>query len=515
MADRRIIPAKRQPVRGLIVALSPGMMGLPDGRKQNWRNHFRRGLTAMTARAAGWVMGAIVVALSLTPGAAAGPIALHPENPHYLLFRGKPAFLITSGEHYGAVLNLDFDDIPYLDELQARGFNLTRLFSGVYREVPGSFRIRDNTLAPAPGRYLAPWARSRTPGAADGGAKFDLEAWDEAYFHRLKDVCAQAGRRGVVVELVLFCPFYEEAMWEVDPLNARNNVNGVGAVARTEVYTLKHPGLVARQEAFVQKVVGELRGVDNLYYEICNEPYFGGVTLDWQARIASAIQAAEPAPDAKHLIAQNIANGAARVGRPNPAVSIFNFHYANPPEAVALNAGLGRVVADDETGFKGTGDRPYRTEAWLFLLAGGGIFSNLDYSFTAEHEDGTARVTDPTPGGGGPALRKQLSVLRSFLSGFDFIHMAPDVSLIKGGLPAGAAAGVLAKAGREYAVYLSSGPRADLVLELPKGRYRAEWVDPLTGSVTKTGDLDHPGGRATLASPEYAEDVALRILARP
>ena len=31
---------------------------------------------------------------------AAEPITLHPENPHYFLFRGKPAVLITSGEHY-------------------------------------------------------------------------------------------------------------------------------------------------------------------------------------------------------------------------------------------------------------------------------------------------------------------------------------------------------------------------------------------------------------------------------
>ncbi len=49
---------------------------------------------------------------------AVRPLALHPQNPHYLLFRGKPAVLITSGEHYGAVLNRDFDYRRYLDELQ-------------------------------------------------------------------------------------------------------------------------------------------------------------------------------------------------------------------------------------------------------------------------------------------------------------------------------------------------------------------------------------------------------------
>ncbi|MBI2949459.1 MAG: hypothetical protein HYY23_17615, partial [Verrucomicrobia bacterium] len=74
---------------------------------------------------------------------------MHPENPRYFLFRGRPAILITSGEHYGAVMNLDFDHVRYLDELKAHGFNLTRVFSGTYREVAGSFNITGNTLAPA------------------------------------------------------------------------------------------------------------------------------------------------------------------------------------------------------------------------------------------------------------------------------------------------------------------------------------------------------------------------------
>src|SRR5262245_30663305 len=90
----------------------------------------------------------------------AKPLTLHPDNPHYFLFRGKPAFLLTSGEHYGAVLNKDFNYVIYLDELRARGFNLTRTFSGTYREIPGSFKIVENTLAPNPESYVCPWARS-------------------------------------------------------------------------------------------------------------------------------------------------------------------------------------------------------------------------------------------------------------------------------------------------------------------------------------------------------------------
>jgi len=33
------------------------------------------------------------------------PIRLHPENPHYFLYRGKAVALVTSAAHYGAWFN--------------------------------------------------------------------------------------------------------------------------------------------------------------------------------------------------------------------------------------------------------------------------------------------------------------------------------------------------------------------------------------------------------------------------
>ena len=62
------------------------------------------------------------------------PLSINPQNPHYFIFRGKPAILIGSTEHYGAVMNLDFDYITYLNELAASGLNVTRTFSGAYVE---------------------------------------------------------------------------------------------------------------------------------------------------------------------------------------------------------------------------------------------------------------------------------------------------------------------------------------------------------------------------------------------
>lgn len=257
------------------------------------------------------------------------PISLHPNNSHYFLFRNKPTILIASAEHYGSVLNLDFNYVRYLDELQSKGFNLTRVFSGAYVEDQEAFHIANNTLAPAPNRFICPWARSSTPGYAGGSNKFDLTQWDEAYFRRLKDLCSKASDRGIVVELVLFCPYYDDEKWKLSPLKASNNVNGIGDVPRTEALTMKHPALVSAQKAMVRKIVNELKEFDNFYYEVCNEPYFGGVTLEWQNEIISTIVEAEAPFSSKHLIAQNISNGSAKIENPNPAVSIFNFHYAS------------------------------------------------------------------------------------------------------------------------------------------------------------------------------------------
>ena len=476
-------------------------------------------------RRMGWMIGFALIAGALWAGE---PIGLHPDNPRYFLFRGKPTVLITSGEHYGSVLNLDFDYIPYLDELQAKGLNLTRLFAGTYREIPGSFGIRDNTLAPLTGRYLAPWARSETPGYFDGGNKFDLTKWDDGFFKRLKDFLDQAAKRGVVVELSLFCPNYDEKLWKASPMFTGNNVNGIGDLPLKDPYTLKDKALTDVQDAVVRKIVGELKDCDNLYYELFNEPYFGGVTLEFQAHVAATIADTEKDFAHKHLLAQNIANSdmkaLTKIAQPNPAVSIFNFHYCKPPDVVGLNYALNKPIAFDETGFRGSNDRAYRTEAWDFMIAGGSVFDNLDYSFSAKSPNGSAEIS--APGGGGAVLREQLKLLKTFIEGFNFLKMAPDAAVIKGGLPAGSKGRALSETGKQYAVFIHEPPvdkkpaekkepvSFELALELPAGNYSVEWLNTLSGKIEKNEAFKHEGGEKKLASPLYSEEIALRIVAK-
>ena len=332
-------------------------------------------------------------------GAVAGDaLALHPRNPRYLVYRGQPTVLVGSGEHYGAVLNPDLDYRAYLATLAADGLNLTRVFVGSYVERSGDFGITRNTLAPAPGRALVPWARSAEPGYALGGNKFDLDRWDPAYFERLHGFVAAARDAGVVVEVTLFSSHYGGG-WEQSPLHVSNNVNGVGDVPKERANTLDNGVLRVRQEALVRKIVSELKDANNVYFEIQNEPWADhpvpvdilhryiepeemkaegmfwqnqveladAASLEWQAWVASVVADQERKQGSLHLVAQNYANFRYPLKDVDPAISIVNFHYAWP-ESATLNLALERALGFDESGFAGREDATYRRQAWEFLL---------------------------------------------------------------------------------------------------------------------------------------------------
>ncbi|MCA9135630.1 MAG: hypothetical protein KDB00_02695 [Planctomycetales bacterium] len=452
-----------------------------------------------------------------------GFLRLHPDNPRYLQWRDATTLLVTSGEHYGALLNLDFDYIRYFDELQRHGLNHTRIFSGVYREDPSAFNITENTLAPDESRYISPWMRSDEI-AKNGTAKFDLGRWNPAYFQRLADLLKQAEQRGIVVEFTLFCPMYNDKMWEISPMNAINNTQGIGRCGREQVYNLSQHDLTDVQIAVTKKIVEELRNAGNLYYEVCNEPYFGGVTMDWQTKIINTIVDTEKDFPRKHLISLNIANGRKEVNSPHPAVSIFNFHYCVPPDTVAINAGLNKVIGENETGFRGSADVLYRTEGWDFMLAGGGLYNNLDYSFSCRHPDGSLGQYK-SPGGGSVQLREQLGVMKKFLDGFDLISMRPDTSVIRSTSPK-LTHGVLANPGHEYALYfhtpISNKPKdlqkelrargvAEIEVNLPAASYRFKWIDPVGGETLLETTIGHSGGELQISTPAFENDIALEV----
>lgn len=455
---------------------------------------------------------AILFLISTAAIASADTFCRHPENPHYFLFGGKPTILITSAEHYGAVINLDFDYVKFLDTLAADHLNHARLFVGPYREKPGAFGIQGNTLAPKPDRYICAWQRSDTPGSYDNLNKFDLSKWNDAFFERLKDYCREAGKRGIVIEINLFCPYYcWDKMWDLSPLNIRNNINGVGDVNCTDVYKMSNTDIVEQHVRFTRKVIAELNGFDNIYYEICNEPWVHDVEMAWQEHIVDTIVDAEKSSPNKHLISLNVSNGWLTLVAPHKAVSIFNFHYANPPTAVSANYHLNKPIGFNETGFSGQANSTYRTQAWQFIFAGGALFNNLDYSFAVGHEDGSFKYDTKTPGGGNAEFRRQLRHLARFINDFDFIHARPDNSVIRGVHTLAGSAYCLAVPDKSYAIYASGTGEMFLYLDLPPGDYSVTWVDPKTGELKQSAKITHDRGLIKLVAPDFKEDIALRL----
>jgi hypothetical protein len=205
------------------------------------------------------------------------------------------------------------------------------------------------------------------------------------------------------------------------------------------------------------------------------------------------------------------------VKEPRKNVSIYNFHYARPPVTVAMNYHLGSPIGDNETGFAGIEDDIYRVEAWSFMMAGGALFNHLDYSFTADNEDGTFIVTKGQPGGGSKTLRNQLQILAGFMQSLNFINMKPvsngNVRLTD---QENTSINGLVEDDKVMALYLA---RKDTIstgsligINLSEGSYSLNWIDTRIPGETTSSLNNHPGGWTTIESPAFIKDVAVKVI---
>ena len=492
--------------------------------------------------------------------------SIHPDNPRCFQYQEQPFKILTSAEHYGAVLNGDFDYDIYLQEMRRTGQNATRVFT-FYREkatsIPGPGDM--NTLVPRPEASVMPWERVSGHGlAADGLKKFDLNRWNPAYFDRLRDYVRKCAESGVICEIVLFCNPYNQEKYDLFPCSKLSNVNGVGEDLDDprSFMTLDAPSIVDFQERFVRKMVEELNGFDNVYYEICNEPHISGGSLEenekkvivWQSHIARVIRQAEENMPKRHLIAVNShfrfdlsesSDGTVRRHDDlsyfqNPDFDIINYHYISAKKVVQglqfarvsqARAGLtwgflrqrdqfGKPIVFDETYSGIVHGRPEvypinRAEAWEMILSGGAGYNNLDWSFTQSDETGSGK--EPIGDGrrlNGRQLREWINILRKLLEQYDLAALVPAVGVLPESVPGYGYAALTDGQGR-YIIYFSDerlyrseacNPRAlSVALTLPAGSYKARTLDPKTGAVE---DLPEA---MNLEIPEFAEDVAILI----
>ena len=521
---------------------------------------------------------AIATAQSGKGKAMRDTLTLHPHNPRCLLYRDKPIALITATEHYGAVLNGDYDYVTYLDELARHGLNLSRTFT-FYREREGSIGSLGyaNTLAPRPEREVLPWKRTGPGKAPDGRLKFDLTQWDADYFARFRDFLAEAARRDIIVEVVLFCnPYNTNERWPWFPCHKDANVNGVGG-GITECWQFmeaRDPTVFEFQKAFVRKIVQELNDFGNIYFEICNEPSTRGRGGDdsrrmaeWQLALCGVIRETEQALPKKHLIAVNAHDQVAAYtedGRQyietgdafyfdDPRVDIINYHYISrrqPGRGTAVHyptepregwvgriwafmksrRSFGKSIVFDENwagvvrGTPTNWDRN-RMEAWETILAGGAGFDHLDWSFTPEDETGSGKA--PIGDGrhlDGRALRKQLGALATLWRECGPADMAPNDDLVVSvpphclGFASSRADGklhvVYVADARAYDAGFGDALQGEVVVRLAKGSYRLRVLSPVTGEWKDGGRAAVKGEHTRIPLAEFRQDCALVLRAR-
>ena len=455
------------------------------------------------------------------------PLQLNSINQHYLEYRHKPLILVTSAEHYGALINLDFDYTSYLNAISQDGMNNTRIFSGTYVERPGdiAWMKSRNTLAPGPGKLIAPWPRSNVNGYAGGGNKFDLDHWDENYFIRLKDILSVAGSKSVMVELTLFGNQYKDSIWMNSPLYPDNNIQGdcpSGPNSFLLFETLKNKTLVLRQEAFVKKIVTELNAFDNVYYEICNEPHNDIIDTvavnEWHVHMMQLIEATEAPLPKKHLIASN------EVIINNPGISIVNYHYVRIPNMPGFDSlySLNKVLSMDETvgSLIHSTINDVRLEAWDYIFKGGCIYNNLSWEYTTAVPKGTDSAK---------IIRVQLHHLLKFMSGINYLKMSPDKFAVIN-KPANAVVRTLSESGKQYAIYLHHSIQKGskfivgyeaiikrfkdtLTLQIPAGTYDLQFVNPSRGNfIGAKKTFTHTGGAKTFVTPYFITDIAILLV---
>jgi hypothetical protein len=459
--------------------------------------------------------------------------------------------LIAATEHYGSVVNRNFDFARYLEAAAEKNQTVTRTFL-LFRELQSARNPCSPLKAESPD-FIAPWLRTGPGKALDGEPIYDLDQWNPEYFDRLNTFLSTASKFGIVVELTVFSNSYADNIWALHPLRAENNKQKVGNVSWQEYTSLRDQALLTRQMAYARKIIEVTCGYDNVYYEICNEPG-GGVQghvtpaeVDaWQQEVASILREELSKRSRHHLIVgQGAFTYAPQFGQSfdesfegsmldavnvhplpnltyrNRTYQLGNFMskelqleefrdfflattYSQKP-CISDEDNCASIYRDD------AGWTIHRKRAWMAVLCGA-HYDYIDFSITVGSETGTDESRKK--------IRTWMKHLSEFIHSFDFIHARPTPGWIES-KPKPLVVATVALAGSDYVVYLADGrqetdPSAGEPVSgpvsamLPQGNFRASLYSPVTGMYSPV--LRVQGGqRLTIELPPFQHDIVLRV----
>ncbi len=254
------------------------------------RRPHRIARAALIACAAASLAGTAVAAnLALTDPAS-------PVGQRGLVYKGRPVFAAGSGSFWllSDPYYYNADGTTNLARLRAhldkyKAINPAGNALGVIRLSAWGTPVRYAGVDHSKKRY--PCARSATPGARDGGNKFDCSRFDEAFFSHVVTVAREADSRGILLGIILWdeIPLERDPVthrWNDNPFCPDNNVNGYGlpscdADGLPEFYDAAPSACRDHQDAIVRKFADVLKDEPNVFFFIGNE-YTGSAA--WRDR---------------------------------------------------------------------------------------------------------------------------------------------------------------------------------------------------------------------------------------
>lgn len=481
------------------------------------------------------------------------PVSVHPDNPKCFLFRGKPMVFLTATEHYGSVMNRPFRFDRYLADAASKGIAYTRLFL-LFRELQ-SAQNPYSTCKPESPDYISPFLRTGPGKALDGELKYDLDQWNPEFFTRLQQFLDLASHYGIVVELTLLSNMYEPPVWELNPLHADNNINGMEKIAWPDFITARNHKLFEVQKRYVRKIIEVTKKYDNVFYEVCNEP--GGnlqgnssnaqppEVNQWQLQLIDVIRDAEKDMPYKHLVAGQEAYNDAPAMQPSDSTfkglpfDIVNIHplpnaayrgkiynmgdfmskqlklrtlldycLATYHETKPLNFDEDNVASAYKDYEAWTIDRK---RAWVTLFSGA-HYNIIDFSIVNYMETGTDSSQK--------YLRNWFKYLSAYMKTIDIVKGKPVANWLKE-KPANLLEATFAVPGKDYNIYLADEREltdkdagkpinGTIRFDLPAGIYEIFCYSPETGLYSP--GINITGGKnLEYALEEVRGDLVVRI----
>jgi hypothetical protein len=411
-------------------------------------------------------------------------------NPHWFRDANGRAVYLAGHAIHGLYQNA-FETVDYaahLDNMVEWGTNLQRMRLWMHGWVLDRGR---GVIYPAnPPIYR----RSSVGGANDGGNKFDLDAFNEAFFAGLRQRVKQASERGIYTIIVLYmveCTLdrYDGVnFWHGHPWNAANNVNSIGADRNGdgsghEMYEEygRSGALWARHLAYIDKVVKTLAGIDGVIFEVGNEMPIASAPFQYQVIKHLKAVSSAPAGMSAHGDWQ-LNNGkyggayAELAGNPGewlaPGWEGQNVFVNDPPVERA------KIIFNDTDHTLGW-KLPTLDWIWRAFTRGQHLIL-MDSYVPDEYPDRAGRRDDIA------RLRRNLGYTVDYARRMQLADMAPRPDLTSSGY-------ALAAPGEEYLVFKRGGGLFSVALET--GSYAVEWLRPRDGALFGGGTIAARGGR--------------------